>query len=172
MYLAVLAIITPQAFAPIYMRYEGIDGDVTAEGYSKWIEISSTQWGVGRGIGPPTGGSNREPSAPSISEIVVTKVQDVSSAHLFAEATVGKPKVVEIHLVTTTAERPQPYLKMTLNNTLISGYSQSSGGDRPTESLSLNFTKITLSYLTYSATGGVTTKTVSYDLATGVGTGP
>jgi type VI secretion system secreted protein Hcp len=30
-----------------------------------------------------------------------------------------------------------------LTNTLISGFSMSSGGDRPTESITLNFTKIT-----------------------------
>jgi type VI secretion system secreted protein Hcp len=35
-----------------------------------------------------------------------------------------------------------PYLTLTLTNNMISGYSISSGGDRPMESLTLNFTKI------------------------------
>ncbi len=34
---------------PIYLKYDGIDGDVTAEGHEKWIELNSFQWGVGRG---------------------------------------------------------------------------------------------------------------------------
>jgi type VI secretion system secreted protein Hcp len=156
------------------MQYEGIDGDVTAAGYEKWIAIDSKQWGVGRAISSPTGGgADREASAPSISEIVVTKVQDVASPYLFAEATVGKAKPVQMHLMGTYGGELKPYLKMTLDKVLISGYSQSSGGDRPTESLSLNFTKVTLVYLSYDAQGRVSsTKTVSYDLATGVGTGP
>ena len=35
------------------------------------------------------------------------------------------------------------YLSIELENAMISNYSVSSGGDRPTESLALNFTKIT-----------------------------
>ena len=159
-------------FAPIYMKYDTIKGEVTAVGYEDWIEVGSIQWGVGRAIGSPVG-TQREASAPSISEIVISKMQDVSSAHFFAEATVGKSKPVEIHMLSDQGGRLQPYLKMTLDKTLISSYSQSSGGDRPTESLSLNFTKVTLVYTSYDAQGNQTgTKTVSYDLATGVGTGP
>jgi len=64
----------------IYMNYNDIPGDATAEGHEKWIELNSCQWGVGRGISSPTGGSaDRESSAPSVSEIVVTKATDVSS---------------------------------------------------------------------------------------------
>jgi type VI secretion system secreted protein Hcp len=46
----------------------------------------------------------------------------------------------------TAAQPIQPYLQYELENVLISGYSVSSSGDRPMESLSLNFTKIGFSY--------------------------
>lgn len=158
--------------APIYMKYGTIKGEVLAEGYKDWIEIDSTQLGVGRSIGSPVGGQ-RDVGRPNVSEIVVTKVQDLSSPYLFAEATLGKPEKVEIHFLRTFVDRAQPYLKLQLDNTLLSGYSQSSGGDRPAESLSLNFTKITLEFISYDAQGGTpTSKTVSYDIATGTGTGP
>ena len=173
--LALLAIAAPRAFAPIYMHYDGIDGDVTATGYAKWIEIGSKQWGVGRSISSPSGGggAGREASPANVSEIVVTKLQDVASPHLFAQATVGKAKTVQIHMLGTIGGQLKPYIKMTLDNVLISGYSQSSGGDRPSESLSLNFTKITMIYTSYDDRGNETgSKTVSYDLATGIGTGP
>ena len=65
---------------PIFMHYDGIDGNVTAKGYEKWIEVQSFQFGSGRGISTPTGGSeNREASAPSVSEVVVTKLMDKAS---------------------------------------------------------------------------------------------
>ena len=35
---------------PIFMHYDGIDGNVTAKGYEKWIEVQSFQFGSGRGI--------------------------------------------------------------------------------------------------------------------------
>src|SRR5688572_25351300 len=84
--LAVICSSASDLFAPIYMKYDTIKGDVTAVGYKDWIEVNSIQWGVGRGISSPTGGgADREASAPNISEIVTTKLQDISSPYFFAE---------------------------------------------------------------------------------------
>jgi hypothetical protein len=59
---------------PIYIQYGSISGEVPNTGHKEWIEIDSFQWGVGRGVSSPTGGSaSRESATPSVSEIVVTK---------------------------------------------------------------------------------------------------
>lgn len=135
----------------IYMQIEGISGNVTAKGHEKWIEVNSCQFGVGRGIGSPTGrDSNREASAPSISEVVVTKSTDETSPHIFQEACIGKGKKIVLHFVRTAASALETYFEATLTNTLVSGYSVSSGGDNPTESVSLNFTKIEVKYTPYT----------------------
>ena len=42
---------TKERIVAIYMKYGDIDGAVTTTGFEKWIELSSFQWGVGRGIG-------------------------------------------------------------------------------------------------------------------------
>jgi type VI secretion system secreted protein Hcp len=128
---------------PIYVQYGSIKGDVTAEGHVGWIEVNSFQWGVGRGISSPTGGSSdREASAPSVSEIVVTKPTDIATVNLLSEALEGEGQDVTIDFCKTDKGQLNVYLSYTLNNTMISGYSLSSGGDRPQESLSFNFTKI------------------------------
>ena len=128
---------------PIYMKYDSVDGEVTAAGHEKWIELHSFQWGVGRGISSPTGGSaDRESSAPSVSEIVVTKRMDSSSVHLLDEALQGEGKLVKIDFVKTDKGKLETYLSYELTNTMISGFSMSSGGDKPQESISLNFTKV------------------------------
>lgn len=128
---------------PIYVKYAAIDGDVTAEGHDKWIEVNSFQWGVGRGISSPTGGSSdRESSAPSVSEIVVTKPTDIATVKMLDEALEGEGVDVTIDFCKTDKGKLNVYLSYTLNNTMISGYSISSGGDRPQESLSFNFTKV------------------------------
>jgi type VI secretion system secreted protein Hcp len=129
---------------PIFMNYDGIPGDATAAGHEKWIEINSFQFGVGRGISSPTGGSaDRESSAPSVSEIVVTKPNDSASTNLFRASLHGEGKTVKIDFCKTDKQKLEVYLSFELENTMISGYSMSSGGDRPSESVSLNFTKIT-----------------------------
>jgi len=133
---------------PIYMKYEGIDGSVTAAGHEKWIELESAQFGVHRNITSPTGrGANREASAPSVQEIVVTKVQDCASTNLFRASLWGEGKKVKIDFCKTDKDKVEPYLQLELENTLVSSFSSSGhGGDghaRPMESLALNFTKIT-----------------------------
>jgi type VI secretion system secreted protein Hcp len=128
---------------PIYVQYGALKGDVTATGHEKWIEVNSFQWGVGRGLSSPTGGSSdREASAPSVSEIVVTKPTDIASVKLLDESLEGEGVDVTIDFCKTDKGQLNVYLSYTLNNTMISGFSMSSGGDRPQESLSFNFTKI------------------------------
>jgi type VI secretion system secreted protein Hcp len=151
----------------IYMNYNNIPGDTTAEGHEKWIELKSLQWGVGRGISAPTGGAaDREASAPSVSEIVVTKDTDVASPKLLNEAYQGEGQDCTIDFCKTDKGKLEVYLTITLNNTMISGHSFSSGGDRPTESLSLNFTKVEFKNTNMGAAGETgTPDATAYDLA-------
>jgi len=154
---------------PIYVQYAAIKGDVTAAGHENWVEVNSCQWGVGRGISSPTGASaDRESSAPSVSEIVVTKPTDIATTDLLNEALQGEGQDVTIDFCKTDKGNLSVYLSYTLNNTMISGYSVSSGGDRPQETLSFNFTKIMVRDIGLGAKnedGGPAT--VGYDLALG-----
>jgi len=156
---------------PIYMEIEGVKGDVTAEGHKDWIEVQSFQWGVGRGITTPVGGSkDREASAPSVSEIVVTKVSDMASANLMRDALWGEGKKIKIDFCKTDKDKFEPYYQFELEEAMLSGYSVSSGGDRPTESLSINFTKITFNDITMgSKNEDGSPDRVYFDLAAGKG---
>ena len=42
------ALSMPRPADPIYMKYAGISGDVTAAGFQGDIELNAFQWGVGR----------------------------------------------------------------------------------------------------------------------------
>ncbi|MBM3982798.1 MAG: type VI secretion system tube protein Hcp [Planctomycetes bacterium] len=86
--------------------------------------------------------ADREASAPAVSEIVVTKSMDKSSFAFMQEALIGKGIPATIHFVRTADRELQTYIEYKLENCIISGYSVSSGGDRPTENISINFTKI------------------------------
>lgn len=132
---------------PIYLSYGTVKGAVTADAFKQWIEINSFQFGVGRGISTPTGSAaDREASAPSISEITVTKPTDVSSLDLLTDACIGEGVDANIVFCTTVKGGIDEYMRYVLSNTMISGYSVSSGGDRPTESLSLNFTQFQVKF--------------------------
>ena len=150
----------------IYMKYGSIKGAVTTEGFKDWIELNSFQWGTGRGIASAAHSStSRERSEPSLSEITVTKLMDVSSPKLFTESVAGElNNKVTITFTTTTKNTVEPFLKYELENTGISGYSVSSGGDMPSESISLNYTKIKKTFIGMDPATKGSPETVGYDL--------
>jgi len=138
---------------PIYMGIfdkpnvldKNFRGGVKAKGFEGWIQLQSAQIGVNRHITSQTGrGSNREASQPAVQEIVITKSQDDASTALFRESLHGKGRLI---VIVFAKEDGTTYMKLVLQNTLISSYSVSGhGGDTssgPMESFSLNFSNIT-----------------------------
>ncbi len=124
-----------------YLQIDGIKGE--SQTHPGWIEVSSFQWGASRGLGPPTGGAaDRESSAPSVSEIVVTKTTDSASPALMKCAASGC-HFKKVTLAVRKAGGDQ-LLTYVLTDVMVSGYhvGGGSGGDRPQESMTLNFTKI------------------------------
>lgn len=151
---------------PIYMKFGSIDGDVTTDGYKNWIELGSFSYGVSRAVSSGAGGNTRESSAPNISEIVVTKQFDKSSAKLYQDSVAGTfDTKVEIKMNTTTKNKTETFLTYELSDCGVSSYSLSSGGDAPMESLSLNFIKILVTPTPLDKSGQIKKgDVVSYDL--------
>ncbi|WP_332876516.1 Hcp family type VI secretion system effector [Massilia sp. S19_KUP03_FR1] len=144
-----------------------INGDSVVDSHEKWITISSLQIGVGRAISVSGGGADRETSNPSFSEITLTKSTDIASADLFMQAVCGKSLgKAEIHFLQTggSDKKQQVYLKIELTDAIVSSYSASSGGDRPSESFSLNFTQISYQYDAFSGDNIVTGTAKKWDL--------
>ena len=131
----------------IYMKFDGIKGSVTESKYKDQVELGSFQLGVGRHIDMHTGaGAERTAGLPNVSEITVTKLADASSTDMFKAAFYGEPKKCEIAVVVQNKGAPEEIVKWVMENTMISGWSISGAGDGnslPSESLSLNFSKIT-----------------------------
>jgi type VI secretion system secreted protein Hcp len=138
----------------ILLKFETeIKGDSTVEGHDNWITCDSFQLGVGRSISASGGGKSRDTSNPSFSEATIAKSTDIASADLFFQAICGKSLgKAEVHFFQTagTDSKGQVYLMYELEEAIVSSYSISSGGERPSESFSLNFTKITKQYDDFS----------------------
>ncbi|MEO0913387.1 MAG: type VI secretion system tube protein Hcp [Pseudomonadota bacterium] len=155
---------------PIYMQFDGIPGDATHETHKQWTDIEAIHWNVSRNMTTSAGSSaNREASEPTCSNLVINKVSDSSSTKLFTEACTGKVgKTVTIHLV-TTGSPGETYIEYILTNTLVASYSVDSSGDRPVETVQLNFTKMEVKYIPHDENHQPMSPMVaSYDLATTV----
>lgn len=144
-----------------------IKGDSKVSAHADWITCDSLQLGVGRSISSSGGNVSRDTSNPSFSEVTISKSTDIASSDLFFQATSGKSLgKAEIHLVQTggTDVKEQVFMKIELEEALISSYSMSSGGDRPSESFSINFTKISYQYDDFSGAKKTTGTPKKYDL--------
>jgi len=158
----------------VYVKLAAIKkGESLAEGHKGsdgWMEIHSVSFGSGRSISTPVGAAaKREASAPHISEIQMSKSQDSTSPLLFQESLIGKAGDCQIDLTQTGDAKLEVFCTVKLTNAMVSNYSLSSSGERPSESFSINFTKIEYLYQGYSNTGtpdSALKQTVTYDLTT------
>ena len=154
----------------IYLEYDGIKGNVTADGYKDHIAVLSVQFGVGRGISMEAGNlSNRESTRPSLSEISLTKAADNSVTAIFKEAVTGSAgKKVTIKFVRTGADKVQEYMSYALEDCIVSGYSISADAEgEPMESISLSYSKIMINYSDFDKSNkSGNPQRVGYDLET------
>lgn len=138
------------ASGQIFMKFEGpkagaeeIKGEATAKEFKDHIEIQSVQFGVGNSatFSSRAGtGSGIEAGKASFSEITITKASDLTSPLLMKNVAIGGYyDTVRIEFATPNAQNLEVYQKIEIKNVIVTGFSQSSGGDRPTESLSLAY---------------------------------
>ncbi|MGE0423504.1 MAG: Hcp family type VI secretion system effector [Reyranellaceae bacterium] len=155
---------------PIYMNYDGVDGDVTAESHEGWIALHSVQWGSSRNLTTSGEASHRTKSAVQMREVVVTKDRDTSSGKLWREHLMGDPKTVEIVWTKTSQGGETIYQKLKLTNSLVSSFGAAGHADAaPVEQLSLNFTEIEGTFYAMEEKGTKTSKPFvqSYNLSKG-----
>jgi len=156
----------------ILINFDGkIKGDSQLDKHTDWVNITSAQLGVGRSISSSGSGKDRDLSTPSFSEVSISKHTDVASTELFAQAIYGK-KLCEkavIHFVQTSGEgASQVYMEWEMHEPIISSFSISSGGERPDETVTINFTKVLMKYSQFDSGGKQVQATPKgWDLKTG-----
>ncbi|MDZ4851859.1 MAG: type VI secretion system tube protein Hcp, partial [Pirellulaceae bacterium] len=138
----------------IYMKFEGIDGEVVEKTHEKWVEVHSVQNGAHKGGSGQTG-SQRVAGVTIFEDIVITKNTDKTTPKLLKAMAVGTSfDKVEIHSTVTTDSGPQVYLSYELKNVYITNYNISASGEgRAMESAALNYEEIKIEYFPVDAKG-------------------
>lgn len=144
-----------------------IKGLAKVTGHENWLNMGSMQFGVGRSIAIQAGGgAKRDSSSPSLSEVTFSRESDQASPELFYQACGGVSLgTCTIHILQTIGNETKVFLEVLLEDAMISSYSVSSGGDNPSESLSVNFTKCSYQYDTFDGKKVVTGTPKKWDLA-------
>jgi type VI protein secretion system component Hcp len=133
--------------AHIYLRYDKVSGTPAgALGHANDLPILSFNWGVSR---PSAIAAGVQTVAPvSVADVNVVHVMDKYSIKLLHEAFAGKSgatATVFIERVQGTPPAVVESLTYKLDNALVSADSPSFSGSG-TESISLSFTKVTVTY--------------------------
>ena len=154
----------------IYVEYEGIKGDCTADAYADHFSVQNLQFGIGRGITMEPGNlANREANRPTISEITFTKAADGATTELMKESVSGVAgKTVKIKFVQTGTDKVTEYMDYELTNCIISGFNITADGEgTPQEMMTLSFSKFMANYTGFDATNkNASLKRMGYDLET------
>lgn len=134
-----------------YIKIEGVEGEATADGFEKQIEIYSFSWGASNPTTIGSGSSGLSAGKVSLSSFNIMKKTEKSSARLFAACCKGDHFTSAlVSLRKATGEGGQGvYLTYKFTDVMVESiqWSGSSGGDdTPTESVSLAYGKVEIEY--------------------------
>ncbi len=156
-----------QAELQAWLDFNGaIPGESTHYAHPGWIVIHGFNFDASRVVSSGSGG--HVPGNTSVSEMSLVKSVDAATTRLFSAATAGNSPYEKVTLDLNIAN-DQPIVRVELEDVLVTSQSfkgSSGGASRPEENISLNFTKITYTYLEPNEK----TTFTSYNLATGVST--
>ena len=122
----------------IYMKYEGVCGEVTEKSHKGWVELRSFEFGVGasKTIRGPNPSVAREKPA---TEATIRKQKDSTSTQFYREWESGEGKNVTVDFA---YDDGTAYLRVEMKDTFVTGFDPGSVDDH-IERLTLNFAKIT-----------------------------
>jgi type VI secretion system secreted protein Hcp len=140
----------------MFLKLDGVDGESKDEKHKGWIDIFAFSVNLqNQGAGHYGGGSGA--GKASISDISISKQVDKSSATLYKFCYQGKHiKTGNIIMRKAAGDAALEYLKYDLDEVVITNVatSESAGGGIAQESISLNFSKVKMTYDMQADTGG------------------
>lgn len=132
----VIANATPAAAASDYfLKIEGVDGESKDADHKDWVDIQSWSWSE-----PGSRATLRAPTGSGPGTLTIVKTVDKASPKLSEACTSGR-SLGRVVVETRTAAGAAT-TEYVLDDTTVRSCTQDSSGDRPTETLSLNFGKV------------------------------
>jgi type VI secretion system secreted protein Hcp len=152
-----------------------ITGECTIEGYVGKVSVQSIGLPVTQDMEVNLNNATRLVHTVKVDNMSITKQVDQATIDLVKAITTGQNfPTVKVYLFragndTTTGLMQVPFLQYTLENSMLASHEISADdGGNPTETLALNFTKVTWLYKIQDKAGTIAgNKTANFDLLLG-----
>lgn len=154
--LAASAAVPAPAMAAVdmFLKLDNIIGESTSDKHKQWIDLLSYSAGASAGaVAQGSAGAGRVSARPSCSTFTAMKLLDRSSPPLLTAVMTGQRfQKAQIDFV-RTGDGSAPYLKYELQDVMISSLQDSGSSELPSESIALNFGRLTVYYYPQNADG-------------------
>jgi len=138
----------------MFLKIDDIKGESQDDKHKDEIDVLAWSWGVSQSGTMHSGGGGGAGKA-NFQDLSVRKWVDLASAKLLSAAATGKHLKEALLTVRKAGEKPLEYIKITLNDCLISSVSPegSEAEDRLAEKITINFAKVKFEYTAQKADG-------------------
>lgn len=139
----------------VFLDIDGIKGDAEPSEVKDYIRVYSFNWGTSTPVRSSIGsGSDRLGTGPVMSNFSITKDFDISTAQLTQFALTNNTKGVKMVVkFLRTGTTPEPLAIYTFSNCIVSSYRHHAGAERPTETLTVDYTELMFESKQLQATG-------------------
>jgi len=152
-----------------FLKIDGVESEATQKGFEKQIRLDSFNMGASNPVDMSAGGG-RGAGQVSLSTFNVTKMTDKSSPVLFQACCLGKHFKNAVITICKAGGEQLPYLTYKFDTVYIADISWGGGGgeDTPSESLSLAYTRVEMTYKEQKADGTLANPIkAAYDISLG-----
>jgi type VI secretion system secreted protein Hcp len=139
----------------MFLDIKGVTGESQAKGFEKKIDIFSYSVGASNPSQVATGGGSGAGKV-SISSLSIQKILDAATPDLFRACCSGKHfDTAKITVREAGGDTPVEYVVMDMEQVFVDSLSwgAASGGDKPSESLSISFATFKITYTSQTAKG-------------------
>jgi type VI secretion system secreted protein Hcp len=150
----------------IFLKIKPIDGDCQVDGHKDELALYAWSWGVSQSgtMHENTGGGKGK---SSFQDVTCSMKADKASATLLQHVATGKHITQKATLVQRKAgQKPIDFVKLEMEDIIITSFSISGSGEDSTVSFSINFSKYTFTFTPQDNKGNPGTPVpCSYDIA-------
>jgi len=131
----------------MFLKLDDIKGESVDDGHKDEIDVLSWSWGMSQSGTTHSGGGGGAGKV-SVNDLSITKNVDKGSPILALSCCNGKHFKKAVLTVRKAGEKPLEYIKITMEEILVSAISTggSGGQDRITENVTFNFAKFKMEY--------------------------